>query len=281
MPFPIDSLFAFAAAITGLVVGSFLNVVIHRLPRMLEAQWAAQAAEFSGHPAEPGPALNLWVPASHCPACGTPIRIRENIPLVSYLFLRGRCGHCAQPIPVRYPLVEALTGLLSWLVAVHFGWGWQGAGALAMLWMLIAAAVIDAETTLLPDTLTLPLLWLGLLLNVRGVFAPLPDAVIGACAGYLILWSIYWAFKLTTGREGMGYGDFKLLAALGAWMGWKMLLPILLLSSLTGAIAGVGLILLARRGRHVPIPFGPYLAVAGLCALLYGPAIASRFGLPY
>ena len=280
MPFPVDTLFALAATVTGLIVGSFLNVVIHRLPRMLEAQWAAQAAEFTGNPIEEKPAFNLWVPASRCPACGTPIRIRHNIPLISYLFLRGRCAHCAQPISARYPLVEALTGLLSWWVAAHFGWGWQGASALALVWTLIAAAVIDAETTLLPDTLTLPLLWAGLLLNLHGVFAPLPEAVIGAGAGYLSLWSIYWAFKLVTGREGMGYGDFKLLAALGAWMGWKMLLPIMLMSSLTGAVAGIGLILLARRGRHVPIPFGPYLAVAGFFALLYGPAIAGRFGLP-
>ncbi len=280
MPFPVDTLFALGAAITGLIVGSFLNVVIHRLPRMLEAQWAAQAAEFTGNPIEEKPPFNLWVPASRCPACGMPLRAWHNIPLVSYLLLRGRCAYCTQSISARYPLVEAITSLLSWWVATHFGWGWQGASALLLVWTLIAAAAIDAETTLLPDTLTLPLLWLGLLLNLRGVFAPIPDAVIGACVGYLSLWSIYWAFKLTTGREGMGYGDFKLLAALGAWMGWKMLLPIMLLSSLTGAVVGIGLILLARRGRNVPIPFGPYLAIAGFLALLYGPSLAGRIGLP-
>jgi leader peptidase (prepilin peptidase)/N-methyltransferase len=277
LPLP-DGAFAPLAAVLGLLVGSFLNVVIHRLPKMMETQWAAQAAEFEGREPPQQLAYNLWTPASQCPACGAPVRAVQNVPVVSYLALRGRCASCAAPISVRYPLVEALTGALSYWVAVHFGWGLAGAGALLLVWFLIAMSFIDADTTLLPDSMTLPLLWLGLLINLKGTFAPLPDAVIGACAGYLVLWIVYWAFKLATGREGMGYGDFKLLAALGAWLGWTMLLPIVLLSSLAGAILGVGLLVLARRGRNVPIPFGPYLAIAGFVALLYGKQIVIGMG---
>ena len=213
---------------------------------------------------------NLLVPRSHCPQCKTPLRAVDNIPIASWLALRGKCAHCGTRISARYPIVEALTALLSAIVAWKFELTWQTAFALVFTWMLIALTFIDADTTLLPDDLTLPLLWLGLLANVLGLFVPLRDAVIGAAAGYLVLWSIYWLFKLATGKEGMGYGDFKLLAALGAWMGWKALLPIVLLSSLVGAVVGIALIILARRGREIPIPFGPYLAAAGMIAMLAG-----------
>lgn len=270
--------FAPLAGLLGLVVGSFLNVVIHRLPRMMESQWAAQAAEFEGREVPAAPAYNLWTPPSHCPSCKAPVRAWQNIPVVSYLALRGRCASCGEPISRRYPTVEALSGALSFWVAAHFGWGLAGASALLLVWTLIALSFIDTDTTLLPDSLTLPLLWMGLLLNVGGTFVPLRDAVLGAAAGYTVLWLVYWAFKLATGREGMGYGDFKLLAALGAWLGWGMLLPIVLLSSVTGALIGIGLLVAARHGRSVPIPFGPYLAIAGFVALLYGRNIAGALG---
>jgi leader peptidase (prepilin peptidase)/N-methyltransferase len=269
-----DILFAVAAALTGLAVGSFLNVVIHRLPRMMDAEWQAQAAELRGEPPAEGERYNLWVPRSHCPACRTPLRVIDNIPLLSWLILGGKCAHCGVRISARYPVVEALTGVLSAGVALHFGWGWAGALAIVFTWILIVLTFIDADTTILPDSLTLPLLWLGLLANVRGVFVPLEEAVLGAAAGYLALWSIYWLFKLVTGKEGMGYGDFKLLAALGAWMGWKMLLPIVLLSSVVGALVGIAMIALRHLGREHPIPFGPYLAAAGFIALLYGEPLA-------
>jgi leader peptidase (prepilin peptidase)/N-methyltransferase len=272
-----DQLFVLAALLVGLAVGSFLNVVIHRLPRMMEADWRAQCAELDGKTPDTGGAYNLFVPASHCPACRTPLRIRDNLPLISYLRLGGKCAACGARISPRYPIVEALTALLSAWIAVHFGLGVQGLLALLFVWALIALTFIDADTTLLPDSVTLPLLWLGLLANTVGTFAPLRDAVIGAVAGYLILWSIYWLFKLATGKEGMGYGDFKLLAALGAWFGWKMLLPIILLSSVVGALIGIVLMILARRGRDIPIPFGPYLAAAGFIALLYGRELVARF----
>ncbi|MEW5880435.1 MAG: A24 family peptidase [Pseudomonadota bacterium] len=275
-----DILFLIVAPVVGLAVGSFLNVVIHRLPRMMEAEWRAQCAELEGREPAKAERYNLLVPRSHCPACNKPLRVIDNIPLVSYLMLQGRCAFCGARIPLRYPIVEGLTAVLSALVAWRFGWGAAGALALVLVWTLIALTFIDADTTFLPDDLTLPLLWLGLIANLWNTFAPLPEAVLGAIAGYLILWSIYWLFKLTTGKEGMGYGDFKLLAALGAWFGWKMLLPIILLSSIVGAVVGIALIALARRGRDIPIPFGPYLAAAGFIVLLYGNAIAGRF-LPF
>lgn len=278
------------ALLLGLVIGSFLNVVIYRLPKMMEAEWRAQCAELCAEPCEEScdkaedssgakERFNLASPPSHCPACKTRVRVRDNIPVLSYLLLRGKCAACAAPISPRYPIVEALTALLSAWVALRFGWSWTTLFALILLWGLIALSFIDADTTMLPDSITLPLLWLGLLINTADVFAPLSDAVIGAAAGYLILWSIYWVFKLLTGKEGMGYGDFKLLAALGAWFGWKMLLPIVLLSSVVGAVTGIGLILLARRGKDVPLPFGPYLAAAGFIALLYGGSLRGLFAM--
>jgi leader peptidase (prepilin peptidase)/N-methyltransferase len=272
-----DLVFAVCAGAFGLAIGSFLNVVIYRLPKMMQAEWQAQCAELEGRTPEPAPRFNLLVPGSHCPACKTPLRIRDNLPLLSYLVARGRCTHCGSAISMRYPIVEALTATLSVWVAWRFGFGLAGLAALAFTCVLIALTFIDADTTLLPDSLTLPLLWAGLLLNVDGTFVPLPQAVIGAAAGYLVLWTIYWLFKLATGKEGMGYGDFKLLAALGAWFGWKMLLPILLLSSVVGAMIGIVLLVLARRGRDIPIPFGPYLAAAGFIALVHGEDIARRF----
>jgi leader peptidase (prepilin peptidase) / N-methyltransferase len=269
----LDSSFHIGAAILlGLAVGSFLNVVIHRLPRMMENEWRSQCAELEGRPPPEVGRYNLLVPRSQCPACSTPIRVRDNIPVLSWLLLGGKCASCKARISARYPIVEALTALLSGLVAWRFGADWTAALVLVFTWTLIALTFIDADTTLLPDDLTLPLLWLGLLVNLAGLMpgVTLRDAVIGAAAGYIALWSIYWAFKLATGKEGMGYGDFKLLAALGAWMGWKALLPVVLLSSVVGAVVGIVLIILARRGREIPIPFGPYLAAAGFIVMLAG-----------
>jgi leader peptidase (prepilin peptidase)/N-methyltransferase len=239
---------------------------------MMENEWRAQCAELEGKDPPDTGRYNLLVPRSQCPSCHIPIRARDNIPVLSWLLLGGKCAKCKAKISPRYPIVEALTACLSALVAWKFGFGWAAGAALVLTWTLIALIFIDADTTLLPDDLTLPLLWLGLLANLLGLFpgVTLRDAVIGAIAGYLVLWSVYWAFKLATGKEGMGYGDFKLLAALGAWMGWKALLPILLASSIVGAIVGIALIVLARRGREVPIPFGPYLATAGFLVLLLG-----------
>lgn len=258
------------ASVFGLAVGSFLNVVIHRLPRMMERDWRAQCAELAGQALPPEEPLSLWRPRSRCPHCGHLIGALENIPLLSYLLLKGRCRACHQPIGLRYPLVEALTAVLFGYAAWRFGFTLAAAGAGLFLAALVALTFIDADTQLLPDAITLPLLWAGLLINLNGTFVPLADAVIGAAAGYLALWLVYWAFKLATGKEGMGHGDFKLLAALGAWLGWQMLPLIILLSSLVGAAVGVALILLARHGRHKPIPFGPYLAAAGVIALFWG-----------
>ena len=266
-------IFVLCAALLGLCVGSFLNVVIHRLPKMMERQWRAECAELAGQEAPAAERYNLIVPRSACPSCNRPITALENIPLLSWLVLRGKCAGCSTRISPRYPAVEALTAALSAYVAWHFGFGMAAAGALLFTWVMIALTFIDLDTFYLPDSITLPLLWLGLLLNLSGTYTPLSGAVIGAAAGYLSLWGVYWIFKWATGKEGMGYGDFKLLAAIGAWLGWQMLPLTILLSSLVGAVIGVGLIVFAGRGRSVPIPFGPYLAIAGMIALLHGPAL--------
>ena len=269
--------FSLAALVVGLAVGSFLNVVIHRLPKMMERDWHAQCAELRGDAATETVRYNLAFPRSACPHCGHQITALQNIPVFSYLALRGRCAGCGAPISARYPIVELLTGLATAYAAWRYGATLAGAGAMIFLWAMIALTFIDADTQLLPDSITLPLLWLGLLLNVNATFVDLSSAVIGAVSGYLVLWSVYWLFKLATGKEGMGFGDFKLLAAIGAWLGWKILPLVILLSSLVGAIVGIGLIVLAKRGREVPIPFGPYLAAAGVIALFWGPALVDRY----
>jgi leader peptidase (prepilin peptidase)/N-methyltransferase len=263
----------------GLAIGSFLNVVILRVPRMMENEWNLQAAEVRGEPAPELSPFNLVRPRSHCPSCGHQITALENIPVLSWLILRGRCSGCGTRISARYPLVELTTGLLAALAVWRFGPTAAGLGALALTFTLIALTFIDFDTQLLPDDITLSLLWLGLFFNLWGVFAPLQSAVIGAIAGYLLLWSVYWLFKLATGREGMGYGDFKLLAALGAWFGWQALPAIILLASVVGATVGIALIVFRRHGREVPIPFGPYLAGAGLLTLYFGKPLSAYFGL--
>lgn len=265
------------AAVVGLVVGSFLNVVIHRLPKMMEHGWMAECAELRGEAPPPAEKLTLATPRSRCPQCGHAISALENIPVLSFLFLRGRCRACQAPISLRYPLVEALSGVLSGYAIWRFGISWAGIGALFFVWCMIALTFIDFDTQLLPDSITLPLLWAGLLLNLNGTFTDLRSAVIGAAAGYLSLWSVYWAFKLATGKEGMGYGDFKLLAAIGAWLGWKMLPLAILASSMVGAVVGIALIVLARHGRNIPIPFGPYLAAAALIALFWGKPLTEHY----
>ena len=312
-------LLAACVFLVSLLVGSFLNVVIHRVPIMLEREWKAQAREMladSNPGAGPQAQLsqveppndelgnasidalsatpvameqveeryNLLVPRSRCPRCNAEITALQNIPVVSWLLLGGKCASCRTSISVRYPIVEFATAVLSAVVALHFGWHWQTLAALLFTWALISLTVIDLDHTLLPDVITIPLLWLGLLLSLSwhaGLTAPAPtdpsSAILGAVCGYLILWTVYWAFKLITGKDGMGYGDFKLLGALGAWMGWQMLPLILLLSAFAGAVIGIALILLRGRDRNVPIPFGPYLAAAGWIALLWGPQIMGSY----
>ena len=270
-------LFIALAGIVGLLVGSFLNVVIYRLPKMMERDWRAQCAELSGTEVKDTATYNLSTPRSACPQCGHKIGALENIPVISYIFLRGKCKGCQAPISMRYPVVEALSGLFSAYAAWHFGFGLAGVAAIIFVWALIALTCIDLDTQLLPDDITLPLLWLGLLLNLNGVFTSLPEALVGAVAGYLTLWSVYWLFKLTTGKEGMGYGDFKLLAALGAWLGWQILPLVILLSSVVGAVVGITLIVAVKHGRNVPIPFGPYLAGGGLIAMFWGEPLTQSY----
>jgi leader peptidase (prepilin peptidase)/N-methyltransferase len=264
-----------ATGALGLIVGSFLNVVIYRLPRMIEEDWRRACAETPGREqdAPAAPSMTLARPGSHCPHCGHPVQPLENIPLLSYLLLRGRCSACRQPIGLRYPIVEAATGLLSVVVIWQLGPGWAAAGALVLTWGLIALAAIDLDTQILPDAITLPLLWLGLLLSLGGWLSDSPSAILGAAAGYLALWSLFQLFRLLTGKEGMGYGDFKLLAMLGAWLGWQHLPQIVVLSALVGALVGGFLVLARGHDRQVPIPFGPYLAAAGWIGLLWGDAI--------
>lgn len=270
-------LFAGLVFAFSLLVGSFLNVVIHRLPRMMEAEWHTQCAELRGEAPPETARYSLWWPRSACPQCGHPISAIQNIPVLSWLWLKGRCSACKAAISPRYPVVELLTAILSAAAAWKWGMSLQTLGAIALVWTLVALAFIDLDTTLLPDSLTLPLLWLGLLFNLQGVFASLPDAVIGAMAGYGVLWSVFWLFKLATGKDGMGYGDFKLLAALGAWLGWELLPVTLLLSSAVGAFVGVAMIVFVQHDRRVPIPFGPYLAGGGLVALFFGDTLTQAY----
>ncbi|MFT6916103.1 MAG: leader peptidase (prepilin peptidase)/N-methyltransferase [Motiliproteus sp.] len=285
--------------VLGLLVGSFLNVVIYRLPLMMQHDWHQQcrellaSADVASAPEAPSPEasvpetiapesdtpepFNLAVPRSRCPQCNHEISALENIPVLSYLCLKGRCSGCKFPIPKRYPLVELATGLLSALIAYEFGFSPLMLAVLLLTWVLIALTMIDFDHQLLPDSLTLPLLWMGLIINSFGLLTDLQSAFWGAVAGYLVLWSVYWLFKLVTGKEGMGYGDFKLLAALGAWMGWQMLPLIVILSSFVGAALGISLILCKGRDQQQPMPFGPFLAIAGVIALLWGPEIVNSY----
>ena len=264
--------------ILGLIVGSFLNVVILRLPRIMEAGWHRECAELTGREeGDEKPGLSLSQPPSQCPHCGHRIRPLENIPILSYLLLRGRCSACGARISLRYPLIEGLTALLSLIVVMNFGLSWQAVAALALTWGLIALAAIDYDTQLLPDSITIPLLWAGLLLSLFGLFTDSPSAIIGAAAGYLLLWVVFHLFRLATGKEGMGYGDFKLLALFGAWFGWQCLPQIILLSTLAGALVGILLILSGRHERGVPMPFGPFLAIAGWICLIWGGPINDAY----
>ncbi len=282
-----SGVFLLFVTLIGFTVGSFLNVVIHRLPRMMEKQWhrdcqellANMQSEQTERNAQTGDEApyTLSRPASHCPHCGHPIRAWENIPVISWLFLKGRCSACHNPISLRYPLVEAVTGALSFVVAYHFGFTWAVFAALVLTWALIALSMIDFDVQLLPDNITLPFLWLGLLINLGGLFTDPRSAIIGAAAGYLSLWSVYQLFKRLTGKEGMGYGDFKLLALLGAWFGWQYLPQIILLSALVGAVVGILLIVVRGRDRNIPIPFGPYLAAAGWISMMWGDRINQAY----
>jgi len=274
--------FVICCGILGLAIGSFLNVVILRLPVMMESQWRIQCRELlecsddntaTATPETTSERFDLIYPPSHCPKCGHKITAMENIPVLSYLMLRGKCSACGVRIPARYPMIETITGILSAVVAWYFGIGWEVGAALLVTWSLICLTVIDIDHQLLPDSITLPFLWLGLFASLYGIFTDTATAIIGAMAGYLSLWSVYKLFKWTTGKEGMGYGDFKLLAMLGAWMGWKMILPVILLSSLVGAVVGITMMVVRGRDRNIPIPFGPYLATAGWICLLWGDQI--------
>ena len=274
-------LFPLVVTLVSLMVGSFLNVVIYRLPLMMESQWRKQCHEFLDLPApegeEPETVFNLARPGSHCPQCKHAIAPLENMPVLSWLLQAGKCRHCNAPIGIRYPLVESATALLSVLVAIKFGPGWLTAFLLLFTWALVVLTMIDIDHQLLPDDITIPLMWIGLMINTQGMLVDLQSAVIGAIAGYMLLWTVYWLFKLLTGKEGMGYGDFKLLAALGAWMGWQVLPAIILLSSLVGAVIGISLIVFRGQDRNVPIPFGPYLASAGFITLLWGDTLSGMF----
>lgn len=270
-------LFIGLSVLLGLMVGSFLNVVIYRLPIIMEREWHQNCLELQGKMPEETAPFSLAKPRSQCPHCGHKITVIENIPVLSYLFLKGRCSACKAPISIRYPLVELATGILIGLASATFGFGAEAVFAWILIFALITLTMIDFDTQLLPDDITLPLLWLGLLFNLNHGFADLSSAVIGAMLGYLILWSIYWLFKLVTGKEGMGYGDFKLLAAIGAWFGWQLLPAVILLSSVLGALIGIILIVFTAHGRDKPMPFGPFLAIGGIAALFYGQSLASLY----
>jgi leader peptidase (prepilin peptidase) / N-methyltransferase len=268
------------AVFMGLFLGSFGNVVIHRLPKMLERTWAEQCAELQGHaPVEAPPRYNLVVPRSACVKCERPVRAYENIPIISWLILRGKCAGCGVTISSRYPIVEFIAGALALLCAMHFGLNIKGIAAFGFLYILLLLTFIDADTQLLPDQLTLPLVWAGLIVNYFGVFVPLSSALWGAIIGYLSLWSVYWAFKLVTGKEGMGYGDFKLLAAIGAWLGWQILPATILFASLVGAVVGIFFMATGKLARGTPMPFGPFLAAAGALALFFGTHATKLFAV--
>lgn len=270
-------LFITLVAILGLLVGSFLNVVIYRLPIIMEHEWRDQCDELNGKDSDTRSPFTLSKPRSRCPHCNHAISALENVPIISYLALRGKCKQCKAPISTRYPIIEAFTGLLSGIVAWQFGFDWACLGALLLTWSLIALTFIDLDHQLLPDSITLPLVWLGISFNLFTTYTDLSSSVIGAMAGYLSLWLVFHGFKLATGKDGMGYGDFKLLAALGAWLGWSLLPSIILLSSLVGAVVGISLIAFRRHQREIPIPFGPYLAAAGWLALIWGTDINSAY----
>jgi leader peptidase (prepilin peptidase) / N-methyltransferase len=273
-------LLAVGLLLLGLVVGSFLNVVIYRLPVMMESQWrtdCCQLLELENQEAGDKAQFNLATPNSHCPACKSPIKAWQNIPVLSYVLLRGKCGNCDSQISLRYPTIELVSGLMTLALVSFFPASPALLGAILLTWSLITLSMIDFDHKLLPDDITLPLMWLGIGFNLFGTYVSLQDSILGAMLGYLSLWSVYWLFKLVTGKEGMGYGDFKLLAALGAWMGWQAIPLIILLSSVVGAVCGIGLMVLQRRGKDVPIPFGPYLAMAGWIALLWGDQIISTY----
>ena len=269
-----SSLFITVSVLLGLMVGSFLNVVIYRLPKMMEQEWHNNCLELQGKEITPQEKFTLSKPRSSCPHCGHKIKVHENVPVISYLLLKGRCSACKAPISMRYPLVEALTGTLIGLTSWQFGYTSTTLFAWAFVFALITLTFIDFDTQLLPDDITLPLLWLGLLFNLNTGFTDLKSAVIGAMAGYLVLWSVFWLFKLVRGKEGMGYGDFKLLAAIGAWFGWQLLPAVILLSSTLGAAIGIALMIMTKRSKDVPIPFGPFLAIGGIAALFYGQQLA-------
>lgn len=272
--------FIFVITLLGLLVGSFLNVVIYRLPLIMDREWRKECKEYLELEYDEGgddKTFNLGFPLSHCPHCKTAIKPYQNIPVLSYILLKGRCAQCKTPISLRYPLIEALTGICSAIVAFHFGYGLELVFALLLTWSLIVLSFIDIDTQLLPDSITLPMLWLGLLLNTFSLFTETETSVIGAIVGYLSLWSVYQLFKLVTGKEGMGFGDFKLLGLFGAWLGWQYLPIIVLLSSLVGAISGLIMVIFIRHNHNNPIPFGPYLAAAGWLALIWGEDINTLY----
>lgn len=273
-----STIFIIIASLLGLVTGSFLNVVIHRLPIMMEMNWREQCASLNSiDHAEKTKKYNLISPRSTCPHCQKAIAAWHNIPVISFLLLGGRCKECKATISWRYPAVEIISALLVGLTAYQFGFSINALAASVFVLALLTLTLIDLDTQLLPDDITLPLLWLGLLFNLNGGFTDIQSAIIGAVAGYLILWIVYWAFKLITGKEGMGYGDFKMLAAIGAWFGWAMLPAVILLSSITGSIIGIGLIIFAKKGRNTAIPFGPYLALGGIAALFWGTQLSHLY----
>ena len=274
-----QTLFISVSVLFGLMIGSFLNVVIYRLPKMMEQEWHNNCLELQGKELPTNSKFNLVTPRSICPHCAHKISAFENVPVISYLLLRGRCRVCKSPISLRYPCIEILTAALLGLVSWKFGYSHTTLFAAIFVFALVALTFIDFDTQLLPDDITLPLLWLGLLFNLNYGFTDLKSAVIGAMAGYLVLWSVFWLFKLLRGKEGMGYGDFKLLAAIGAWFVWQLLPAVILLSSTLGAVIGIGLIVLTKRDKNIPMPFGPYLAIGGIAALFYGQQLAN-FYLP-